>query len=244
MSYILDALKKNQLDQEGQLSGINPYQTRSAHRLPQWLVIVLIVALCLNLLFMLWFLVLRDPPSSPAGAIPHTPQAAANTAAPIPPPRQTTRGQANVVERQGDKTKPVESVSQDTGSTHTARTPQTTRSVTQQSAQPVPKPTSPPEIKQVTPAKPAPPPRLVQLRELSAAEQTVYNGFTFTSHIFTDDPSECAIVIDGQRLVAGDAFKGLKIVRITEAGVVFSENRRGKVRHVEVSVIEQWDKAS
>ena len=40
---------------------------------------------------------------------------------------------------------------------------------------------------------------------------------------------------------AGDAFKGLKVVEITETGVVFEENRRGSVREVEVDLMEQWD---
>lgn len=83
-------------------------------------------------------------------------------------------------------------------------------------------------------------PRLA-LRELPTAEQSLYNGFVYSTHIYTDDQSLCAIVIDGQRLQAGDAFKGLKVTAITEQGVVFEENRRGVVREIEVNLQEQWD---
>ena len=83
-------------------------------------------------------------------------------------------------------------------------------------------------------------PRL-QLSALPAAEQSLYRGFNYSTHIYTDDPDLCAIVIDGQRLANGDAFKGLKLIAITEDGVVFEENRRGSVREVEVVLMELWD---
>jgi hypothetical protein len=80
------------------------------------------------------------------------------------------------------------------------------------------------------------------LEDLPSIEQSIYNGFTYTTHIYTDDPTLCAIVVDGQRLMAGDSFKGLGVVAITEAGVIFEENRRGHRRQVEVSVLDQWEK--
>ncbi len=93
------------------------------------------------------------------------------------------------------------------------------------------------------PARTPPPAPIarVALADLPAAEQILYNGFTYSTHIFTDDPSLCAVVIDGQRLMAGDAFKGLTVVAITETGVIFEETRAGRVRHVEVSMLEQWE---
>jgi hypothetical protein len=91
------------------------------------------------------------------------------------------------------------------------------------------------------PAPAAPPAQRVALRELPAIEQTLYNGFIYSTHIYTDDPALCAIVVDGQRLTAGDSFKGLRVVAVTEGGVVFSETRRGVTREVEVSVLDQWE---
>lgn len=99
-----------------------------------------------------------------------------------------------------------------------------------------PQPKSVPE--EITP----PPMELVQLAELPAAEQTLYNGFNYSSHIYTDEPNLCVIVVDGQRLKAGDSFKGLAVIAITESGVIFEENRRGQRRRIEVSVLEQWDR--
>ena len=79
------------------------------------------------------------------------------------------------------------------------------------------------------------------LSELPASERILYDGFSYSTHIYTDDPSLCAIVVNGQRLTAGDSFQGLKVIAITEVGVVFEENRRGQRRQIEVSVLEQWD---
>ena len=106
--------------------------------------------------------------------------------------------------------------------------------------------TSPPQTaRPPTPisSPPAPKPEVVAiaLRELPTTEQVLYRSFNYSSHIYTDDPSLCAIVIDGQRLKAGDAFKGLKVIAITESGIVFEENRRGQTRQVAVSIIELWD---
>jgi len=92
-----------------------------------------------------------------------------------------------------------------------------------------------------TPEPIAAPVQRVALLELPAREQTLYNGFIYSTHIFTDDPALCAIVVDGQRLTAGDSFKGLRVVAVTEDGVVFSETRRGVTREVEVSVLDQWE---
>ena len=81
----------------------------------------------------------------------------------------------------------------------------------------------------------------VTLSELPASEQILYNGFNYSTHIYTDDPELCAVVIDGERLTAGDSFKGLKVLAITETGVIFEETRRGQRRRVAVSVLDQWD---
>lgn len=105
-----------------------------------------------------------------------------------------------------------------------------------------PAPTRRPEPVRKPPDRtpPAPIPR-VALADLPATEQILYNGFIYSTHIYTDDPDLCAVVVDGQRLMAGDAFKGLQVVEITEAGVIFEETRAGQTRQVEVSVLDQWE---
>ncbi|MCR9261468.1 MAG: general secretion pathway protein GspB [Pseudomonadaceae bacterium] len=102
-------------------------------------------------------------------------------------------------------------------------------------------------------ARPKPTPRSVspvkklQLSELPTSEQSKFNNFNYSSHIYTDDPELCAVVINGQRLSAGDVFEGMEVIAITEEGVVFGSSRissQGQVEplHVAVSVIEQWEK--
>ena len=107
---------------------------------------------------------------------------------------------------------------------------------------PDPEPTLSAIPKSQPPPQPRPPIAKFMLQDLPSIEQSLYNGFTYTTHIYTDDPTLCAIVVDGQRLMAGDSFKGLGVVAITEAGVIFEENRRGQRRQIEVSVLQQWDK--
>ena len=87
----------------------------------------------------------------------------------------------------------------------------------------------------------------VQLSELPPSEQDRFNSFNYSSHIYTDDPELCAIVINGQRLSAGDLFEGMEVVAITEEGMVFGSSRlssqgQREQLHVAVSVIEQWEK--
>ena len=104
-----------------------------------------------------------------------------------------------------------------------------------------------PELPTPAPIKAKPQPvalvaKIVKLKliDLSVSEQSLYNGFTYSTHIYTDDPTLCAIVVDGQRLMAGDRFQGLVVVAITEAGVIFEQLYNGQRRQVEVSVLEQW----
>ena len=87
-------------------------------------------------------------------------------------------------------------------------------------------------------------PRLVEtkLANLKPAEQQRFKALNFTSHIYTDDPTLCAVVIDGQRLKNGDRFDDMVVYGITELGVVFAQQigRAGSqiTRHVEVRPFE------
>lgn len=87
-------------------------------------------------------------------------------------------------------------------------------------------------------------PRIVEMKstDLKSAEQQRFKALKFTSHIYTDDPTLCAVVIDGQRLKNGDRFDGMIVYEITELGVVFAEQigRDGSqmTRHIEVRPFE------
>ena len=72
------------------------------------------------------------------------------------------------------------------------------------------------------------------LSELPSADQGRFLALNITSHIYTDDPSLCAVVIDGQRLGNGDRFAGLKVFKITPTGVIFEE-QGDRPRRVEVN---------
>jgi len=60
---------------------------------------------------------------------------------------------------------------------------------------------------------------------------------TFSSHIFADDPALRMVNINGRLINEGDVIaEGIKLLRITEDGVVIS------YRHynIEMSVIRDW----
>lgn len=82
----------------------------------------------------------------------------------------------------------------------------------------------------------------MELDDLEPAEQQRFTALKFTSHIYTDDPTLCAVVIDGQRLKNGDRFGEMTIYEITELGVIFAEQttRRGSqiTRRIEVRPFE------
>ena len=78
----------------------------------------------------------------------------------------------------------------------------------------------------------------VPLDALSAEEQARFERLSYTSHIYTDDPTLCAVVIDGTRSQAGDQFEELRIVEITETGLIFEQTAGGAIRHVVVTPFE------
>ena len=212
MSYILDALKKSQSEQAAAGVALRLQESRPRKRTNAWLIVALVLVLLVNASLVAWIFLLPETPDE------------AEAAAPLPPADTSNHQQA------------------------TARAPATPAAPPEVARMPV-KPAA--DSRTPTPGReavgspaaapaPAPVPR-VALQDLPSAEQSLYNGFTYSTHIYTDDPSLCAIVVDGQRLQVGNAFKGLKVAAITEQGVVFEENRRGVVREVEVNLLEQWE---
>ena len=212
MSYILDALKKSQSEQAAAGVALRLQESRPRKRANAWLIVALVLVLLVNASLVAWIFLLPETPDE------------AEAAAPLPPFDTSNHRQA------------------------AARVPAMPAAPTEVARMPVKpavdsRPPTPAREAVGSPAAapaPAPVPR-VALQDLPSAEQSLYNGFTYSTHIYTDDPSLCAIVVDGQRLQVGSAFKGLKVAAITEQGVVFEENRRGVVREVEVNLLEQWE---
>ena len=120
-------------------------------------------------------------------------------------------------------------------------TPATEDPATSTAQAAVPAPVIPPETSSrptQAPARQSQPIMTVRVDTLTATERVLYEGFNFTSHIYTRAQNLRAIVIDGQRVEIGDSFKGLKIHDITETGVIFEEIRRGEQRRVAVNPFE------
>ena len=235
MSYILDALQKSQSEQAADGVALRVQQAQTRRNTNSWLIAVLAVVLLLNAGLLAWVFLLKEDPvtatATPANTTPKT------TAAQVPTTVGAAPTQATVVESTPPTGAPAASAVQ-------APIRVDTPAILNNSAAAANSSPRAEDVQTVSPPPTAPPSRQVPrlaLKDLPTAEQSLYNGFTYSTHIYTDDPSLCAIVVDGQRLQAGDAFKGLTVTAITEQGVVFEENRRGIIREIEVNLLEQWE---
>jgi len=75
------------------------------------------------------------------------------------------------------------------------------------------------------------------LAGLSAAARRRFPELSFSTHLYANDASMRAVVVNGERLSEGDRLGNLVLTNITETGVVFSfENYL-----VTVSVLDDWD---
>ena len=225
MSYILDALKKNQAEQAPEMPGLR-LDGGSPENKPKtswqlWVSIAVGVLLLLNLGFLGWQAITPDVEET----------------ARIEKPVTATRS----VQPQATRTHPSPQPVQENASATPTTEPVATANIRviqpkQESEQdiviaPAQAPTAAPIQTDV---------ERVQLSSLPQREQILYSSFEFTSHIYTDEPEDCAIVVNGYRLTVGDGFKGLTVVEITPEGVIFAETRRGVERHVEVSILDLW----
>lgn len=227
MSYILDALKKNQAEQQDQGISVGVQSPSAQSGWPRWLGIALGFILIANMALLAWVFVLPGVrQSTPAEGPPPA-------AKPAPIQQPLAQRTAEVPPQSEPAAQPIEVAPVPAAEARSSGAPVT--------AAPTPQPSAPqPSAPQPSAPQPSAP-SVVALRDLPEAERLLYDGFTYSTHIYTDDPQLCAIVVDGIRLTAGDAFKGLIVDSVTEQGVIFEEIRRGQRRLVEVSVMEQWD---
>ncbi len=232
MSYILDALKKSQTQQNDEGVAVRLTPAPQKQGVPTVWVAVLATALVINIGILGWYVLGQDDVDTVASSVKPPAAAAADQQIPHTPAAQPAQSSA-------------------AGTSQTSEPPTDTATATASQPTPTrPRPVMPVRVPQApdssvqnnnpspTDSRPATNLQRVKLTELPAVERTLYDGFSFTSHIFTDDPDLRAVVIDGERLQTGDAFKGLKVIAITETGVVFEENRRGKRRQVVVNPFE------
>jgi len=215
MSYILDALKKSEAEKAGEAVGLNPQQSGMKRPSITWIASGLAVILAVNIILLGYIFLDRLPPSKEISASPTT--------------------ISNV---------PLEQTADELGRTPpvvTAGPPPQASVKIQPEIAPGKRQLRSNDNPTLLQEKPSKVIEQVKLFDLPASEQLLYTGFKYSSHIYTDDPALCNIVIDGQTLGAGDAFKGLTVHAINEEGVVFLESRRGQQRLVAVSIIEVWD---
>tara|TARA_A100001037_G_scaffold81572_1_gene73566 strand:- start:3331 stop:3957 length:627 start_codon:yes stop_codon:yes gene_type:complete len=85
---------------------------------------------------------------------------------------------------------------------------------------------------------PAPPTprRRTLITSLPSDAKARFPGLTFSTHVFAEDASLRAVVVNGTRLTEGDAFSGIRMEQITETGVVVAFESY----LVEIPVIAQW----
>jgi len=246
MSYILDALKKSQAEQnagETTLS-LRPSRQKPLHRR---LVLGLTAALIINAGLLSWIFLLPsaavdDPfsvtstqPGSGTGLQGGQPTDAEDRN-PIAQRQHSNATYRDVLDTSGD----IKAASDLTIPTGAAANDATTdpKQLRAQRSTREPNPNSGVTI---TPSRSlATNAKRWQLRDLPAEQQVRYMNFVFSTHTYTDDPAQCSVVIDGQRLRIGSQFKNLEIGAITETGVVFRESLRGQLREVEVDLLEQW----
>lgn len=247
MSYILDALKKDQANAKTGV-GVNVNPSAPPPRRQTWLV-VLSLALLGNLGVFSWYLwVQGDAQTSTEGvaAGEQRPTAVSQQNRDMPPPAATSAQPSateiavpaaqdasgtNKVAAREQATRPVEP---------TALTDRAVEKVEPSAGsggsqrQPV-NPQRPAAAGNTVAAAQTP---VVPLSDLPAAQRQVFATLRYTSHIYTRDPSLRAIVINGQQLQAGDAINELVVDEITETGVVFEQTVQGQRRRVAVNPFE------
>ena len=202
MSYILDALKKSELERTRNaapsLIGTAPVPSRARARV---LIIAAVALLANAAIFGTWWLWQGD----------------------------TTQPQTKAVERPGvaSDVAPASAAPQPVTPAVVPANEQPSTAVA--STAPAPTAMSPPPVQPV--AKPVP------FNALSSDEQHAFDGLTFSTHLFADDPAFRAVTINGRQYKEGDALtNGLVLSEITEEGVVIGY--AGK--RVELPILQDW----
>lgn len=266
MSFVLDALKKSQSVHRSGEVALNLTESRP-WRLPMWIAATLLAALLVNGALLVWIFVFDSNPLSDetvsatqqsAPAVPPpaaaTTNVSANSTAPDqrgPSPERIDLSPSTAAESSANRS---QQQAQQRQSTPAAREPSSPAEVritprTASASRATSIDEAPPQTR--TPQTPglgrrgsqgATTPGLVtyKLEDLASDEREFFDDFKYTTHIYTEDPALCAIVVNGERLQAGSEFSGLIVKEITPDGAVFEQSTTTGKRLVSVSVIEQW----
>lgn len=219
MSYVLEALKKQEAEQNPDVavSLSMVAERRHRYRLLTWLVGATLVV---NAGILFWLLVwphLQQEPSRTV-AESNAPQRAPSpamdmTAAPERPDPQTSTNIPTAAVAASDvATQPS-----------AAMAPQT-------AAETAPAPAD--ESENSEPVR-----QLVQLDRLPPEVRSRFPGLAFSTHVYAEDRDLRAVVANGQRLTEGDSLRGVTVDEITETGVILAFDDY----LIEVPVIGYWD---
>ena len=81
------------------------------------------------------------------------------------------------------------------------------------------------------------PPQSLELTALPASVRSRFPNLNFSTHIYADDPSLRAVVVNGRRVTQGEAVGELQLSEITENGVIV----KFEDYLVNISVLADWD---
>lgn len=252
MSYILDALRKSESErQQGRVPDF-AQQVQMIHRPRRqrrsvmiWVILALALLLNAGVLAYVFWPGHRTDAATPATASapqatePAAPQSA-NATGVAEPALAPTHSVPTTPDRTTPATAEVASVSP---SESTPQPELTDDPVSQQGDPGVSQPSERPTV--IVPSTPRPLPaaaastaestsRVPHLVELPLSFQRSVPDLIFNSHIYASDPAARRVMINDHYLRIGDRFDGLRVERITEQGVVLSQNgvkfRVGTVR--------------
>lgn len=218
MSYILDALKKAEAEQDPQarVSLAMDARDRQRQRLIQYLVVAALLVNAAVLAYLFAPQILERLPMSASEAAtdtPASPDAVATAAAPA----AAATGGSGLLTNRADGSNPAPAT----------RSEVPTAVVTRSEPEPEPAPKP----------MPKPAPKRVTLSELPAAARSRFPGLSFSTHLYSSDADLRAVVVNGQRLQEGDQLGVLTLASITEDGVVF----RFENYLVTISVLDDWN---
>ncbi len=276
MSYILDALKKNELeDATGNPESAaaiapppNSVFPKTTKEGPNWLLIGIIALLAANLVGFLWYWLSQPSATHNASTTPLSDPQVRRELVMAPTPRtrpaQRETGATELPRRVPNRTMPA------TPTAPSRNQPAPSRPApvaTTPKMQPRPAPVTPPSTGRgrvlspeqaaqlgldgtqseptaaTTAASPEPvaPKRTgssntITIDALPSGARSAFPELEFSTHIFADDPSMRAVVVNDQRLTEGEQFGELLLRAVTEEGVIFGY--RGHL--VEVSIADLW----
>jgi general secretion pathway protein B len=229
VSYILDALKKAEAERDPDTRASLAMEQRDRRRL-RTLSYIVVAALLLNALVLVWLFYPAsegvDEPPAPAisGSSKTAPPASVSEPLPSDPIRSTAAAEPPVEMTGATEPAPV-SVTPP-GSGPPAREP---AAISERTTAPTPASGSRSAQTAVRQTR-------VTVAELPPNLREAFPQLSFSTHVYADDPTLRAVVVNGTRLEEGDSLEGLVVQEITPDGAVFAYDRY----LVSVPVLANW----